>query len=150
MLISVAVIGLLLAAPRFLILWLMDSTYYADGYSDAKFLSIRHGMRESNVVRILGSPLKVREAEQCIEWIYGSSNLRVSDHICPYKIQEPIESEIPSRYTILIADPSGQIMFASGGYLGVNAWSLVGSSLAKVESRFGKPLKVLGQAHQSQ
>jgi hypothetical protein len=43
----------------------------------------------------------------------------------------------------LIAEPTGMITFAAGGYLGVNAQSLVGSHLSEMESRFGKPLRVL-------
>jgi hypothetical protein len=54
-----------------------------------------------------------------------------------------VRSGDPSSYTILIAEPTGKITFASGGYLNVNEQSLVGSSLANMESRFGKPLRVI-------
>jgi hypothetical protein len=58
MMISVAVVGSLLSVPSCLVRW-TDTTYYAKGYSDQKFLSIPHGMQESDVIRILGEPLKV-------------------------------------------------------------------------------------------
>jgi len=147
MMISVAVVGLLLSVPSCLV-WLEDSTYYAEGYSDGKFMSIRHGMHESDVVRILGEPLKVEEATEYIEWIYGPSHLRVSDHVEPYTLQEPVRSGDPSSYTIVIAEPTGKVTFASGGYLRVNEQSLVGSNLAKMESRFGKPLRVIHETAQ--
>ena len=66
MLISVAVVGSLLSVARCL-LCLEDSTYNAEGYSEDKFMSIRHGMQESDVVRILGAPLKVDEATEYVE-----------------------------------------------------------------------------------
>jgi hypothetical protein len=100
-------------------------------------------MLETDVIDILGQPLKVENPTESIEWVYGPSELRVSDHIEPYTLQEPVRSGDPRSYTIFIADPAGTITFASGGYLGVNEWSLVGRDLSEIESRFGKPRTVL-------
>ena len=142
MMISVAVVASLLTIPT-CVHWFEDSTYYANGYSDGNFMSIRHGMQESDVIRILGEPLKVEEVTEYIEWIYGPSHLRVSDHVEPYTLQEPVRSADPSSYTVLIADLNGKITFASGGYLKVNEQFLVGTDLASMESRFGNPLRIL-------
>jgi hypothetical protein len=143
--ILVAVMGALFSIPSWLV-WMEDSTYYAKGYSEDRFSSIRLGMQESEVIRILGKPLKVENPTEFIEWIYGPSDLPVSDHVEPYTLQEPVRSGDSSSYTILIAEPTGRVTFASGGYLKVNEQSLEGRNLSEIESRFGKPLKILREA----
>jgi hypothetical protein len=100
-------------------------------------------MQESGVIRILGEPLKVENPTEFIEWIYGTSDLPVSEHVEPYTLQEPVRSGDPRSYTVLIADSTGRVIFASGGYLKVSGQSLEGRDLAEIQSRFGKPLKVL-------
>jgi hypothetical protein len=138
-----AVVGfmaLLLSVPTFLMM-LEDSTYYAPKYSEAKFRSIQSGMLEADVIRILGEPLNFEVAEEYIEWIYGPINLLVSKHAEPYTIQEPVRSGDPREYTIVIAEPAGEITFASGSYLKVDTRSLVGRNLSEIGSRFGKPLQ---------
>jgi hypothetical protein len=142
LMIGVAGVAALLSVPSCLV-WLEDSTYYAEGYSIDRFMSIRHGMDEAEVRRILGEPLKVEAVTESIEWIYGPSHLRVSDQVLPYTLQDPVRSEEPSSYTILIADAKGEITFNAGSYLGVNDESLVGANLAEMGARFGPPLKVL-------
>jgi hypothetical protein len=134
--------GALVSVPRCL-LWLEDTSYYAPSYSEQKNISIKCGMRASSVLLILGEPLKVEKVTAYTEWIYGPGHLRVSDHAEPYTLQEPVRSGDPRDYTILIAEPTGEITFASGGYLRVNEGSLVGRTLSEIESRFGKPLKVI-------
>jgi hypothetical protein len=143
--ILVVLTGALFSIPSCLVR-MEDSTYYAKGYSDDKFGSLRPGMKESEVIRILGAPLKVENPTEYIELIYGPSDLRVSDHVEPYTLQEPVRSGDPRSYTILIAEPTDRITFASGGYLKVNEQSLVGRDLSEIESRFGKPLKILREA----
>src|SRR6476620_11233305 len=100
--ILVAVMGALFSIPTCLV-WMEDSTYYAKGYSEGRFRSIRPGMQESEVIRILGEPLNVENPREFIEWIYGPSDLRVSDHVEPYTLQEPVRSGDRRSYTILIA-----------------------------------------------
>jgi hypothetical protein len=146
LLIAITGIALLLSIPSCLRVaweWLEDTSYYAPGYTEAKFNSIREGMLEAEVIRVLGKPLKVMKATECTEWIYGPSNLGVSDDGGLY-----VSSSDPANYTIVMADGMGTITSVRGTYLKYNGQALAGRPLAEMESRFGKPRKVIRQPAQ--
>jgi hypothetical protein len=122
---------------------LQDTSYYAPDYTEAKFRSIREGMLEAEVIRVLGDPLKVEKATEYIEWIYGPSHLRISDNGGLY-----VNSSDPLNYTIVMADGTGKITHITGNYLKYNGQRLAGRTLAEMEAQFGKPLRVIRQPSQ--
>ncbi len=48
----------------------LESTYWANGFSEKKFTSIKQGMTEKEVFEILGNPLRKTCVREC-EWIYS-------------------------------------------------------------------------------
>lgn len=123
---------------------MQDTTYYAPAYTEAKFRSIREEMLESDVIRVLGNPLKTEKATEYIEWIYGPSYLRIADDGGLF-----VSSSDPLAYTVVMADGRGTITSISGRYLDCNEHAFVGHSLAEMAAKFGKPLKVLQQPSRS-
>jgi hypothetical protein len=49
------------------------------------------------------------------------------------------------NYTIIKADIAGKVTSVAGGYLPVTGQGLVGSTIAELEARFGKPLAIVSQ-----
>lgn len=146
LLIAIAGIAILLSVPSCFQAaweWLEDSTDYAPGYTEARFKSIRDGMLEAEVRRVLGAPLRVVKATEYTEWIYGPSNLGVSEDGGLY-----VSSSNPANYTIVMADGTGTITSITGSYLQYHGQALVGRPLAEMEARFGKPLRVIRQPAQ--
>ncbi len=68
----------LIRAPVHLHQSLIDSSCYAPGYREWEFRRLRVGMSEADVIRRLGPPLRVRQAEPSLDWTYGPPTLRMS------------------------------------------------------------------------
>ena len=142
-LLVIAAIAVLLSVPScFVAVWqtLQDTTYYAAGYSERNFRSIRRGMHESEVIRLLGQPLRANSAVPQTSWYYGPSTLRVSDDGGMWDTTGTFDAG--RSYTGITADGAGRVVHVSGGFLAVKPADLVGQTLGDVRKRFGKPHSV--------
>ena len=128
-------------AVRGCLVALDDTTDYAPGYRETNFTSIKIGMTEAEVTRILGEPFCIANASsKYIKYYYGPDNLRISDEGGLYTSRGCV-----LNYTIITADVFRDVQSVSGGYLRTSADVLKGMSLSEVEHRFGKPLRILSQ-----
>lgn len=145
-LLTVAVAAGVLAVPSCLTTaWrtLQDTTHYAPGYSEWKFRSIRPGMHESEVIRLLGQPLRIHAAEPRITWYYGPPTLRVSGDGGLWDTRGNFDTG--RGYTAITADQGGRVVHATGGFLRIDPDGLVGEGLSDVRRRFGQPRAVREQ-----
>jgi hypothetical protein len=136
----------MLAVPSCLVAaWqtLQDTTYYAPGYSEWNFRSIRPGMPESEVIRLLGQPLQAHGVEPRITWYYGPPTLRVSDDGGLWDASGTFDTG--RGYTVITADQGRRVVQASGGFLRINPDDLVGQTLSDVRKRYDEPRAVREQ-----
>lgn len=122
---------------------LQDTTYYSPGYSEWNFGTIRPGMPESEVIRLLGQPLQAHGIEPRITWYYGPPTLRVSDDGGLWDTSGTFDTG--RGYTVVTADQGSRVVHATGGYLRINPDDLVGQTLSDVRKRFGEPHAVRDQ-----
>jgi len=146
LLLAVALIAVLFSVPSVLtMVWqtLQDTTYYSPGYSEWNFRSIRLGMQESEVIRLLGQPLQADSDGPRITWYYGPSTLRVSDDGGMWDTSGTFDNG--RDYTVVSADEAGRVVNSSGSFLAVSPGDLVGQLLPDVRKRFGDPRSVRDQ-----
>ena len=141
--------ALVMAVPTLLRLAfeaIQDTTRYAPGYTEAGFQSIRPGMPESEVRRLLGEPLSIRAAREYIEWVYGPSNLEVAeDGGLSWDVPSGTPVNTGTGYTAVMADRNGVINSTSGGFLTSFGDPSACKTLGEIEARFGKPKKEIVQ-----
>ena len=136
----VALLALMLSVPSCLgVIWrsIEDTTHYAEGFSQRKFNLIVPGMREYEVITLLGNALKVDVVKGSTTWYYGPKSLRVSEDGGLY-----VDSSDPVQYTIVTADDSGTVKSVTGSYLKVDGRTLKGKRLPEVKEQLGEPLTV--------
>jgi len=117
-----------------------DTTAYAPQYDEGKFRSIRPGMAEAAVVRLVGKPLREGRSRPQVEWYYGPPTLRVADDGGLYATSgdfDPVWG-----FTVARARPDGKVFEVLGGYFDDVPKELIGADLAEFRRRFGEPVAV--------
>ena len=141
--------ALLIAVPKLLRLAfeaIQDTTRYAPGYSEARFRSIRTGMPEAEVRRLLGDPLAVRAATEYVEWVYGPGNLEVAeDGGLSWDVPSGTPVNTGTGYTAVMADRNGVVTSLSGDFLKSSGDPSACKTLNEIEARFGRPKKEIVQ-----
>ncbi|WP_165073761.1 hypothetical protein [Paludisphaera rhizosphaerae] len=84
----VLVVALIPFLPALFVFWFLflrcGPTYYAPGFSEAKFASLREGMSADEVEAILGRPLqKVPQADGGMLWTYSDRD----DDTCDFEMR---------------------------------------------------------------
>jgi hypothetical protein len=101
--------------------------------SERNFRSIRLGMHESQVIRLLDQPVQTHSAVPQLSWYYRPSTLRVAHDGGLWDTRGTFDSGL--GYTAVTADQAGRVVNASGGFLGIKPNDLVGQRLIDVSKR---------------
>jgi hypothetical protein len=131
-----AVIVILLSVPFWIgsvWRWLSDTTTYSPGYTEQKMLSLRLGMSEREVIRIMGIPLKDVSDPGRVSWYYGPSTLKIARN----------GATSGPEYTYVLADANGNIESMAGDYLKARWQDLIGINLEEMRRRYGEPIAIL-------
>lgn len=130
----VALIAVLLAVPGcFLRLFqlLADTTVYAPGFRQDRFDSIRVGMDEAEVRRLLGAPLSREEDPESTIWTYAPEGYAI---LPSGAVNDP---RLPR--TVFAANSELIINYAAGHYVDNDPRSFLGRPLSELRERFGPP-----------
>jgi hypothetical protein len=126
-LIVTATIAFLITSSLAVAWWAIDGTTYATGYSEWRFRSVKIGMDEKALIRLLGEPLHIEPNTERIVWTYiGPTTAENGAAMAP-------------AMTTLTAALSGVINDVSGTYLRGDVKGLIGRPLASAKERFGEP-----------
>ncbi len=110
--------------------WLNDTTVYTTGYSEQRFQSIRPGMSEEEVIKLMGKPLEDKSDPGYVNWYYGPSTLNIAEN----------GAVTGGEFTYVRASANGKIDATAGGYLKATWDELVGLDLTEMRRRFGEPV----------
>ncbi len=131
----VIIFVLLLLPPSLGFVWmaLSDTTVYAPGYSEQVFWTLRPGMSEGDVIRLMGKPLDDGSNEGYVNWYYGPPTLTVG-----------ADGAVSASggWTYVRADGTGKIDGAAGNYLKDPWEELIGLNLAEMRKRYGDPVAI--------
>jgi hypothetical protein len=111
---------------------LSDTTEYAPGYSEQVFHSIRLGMSEEDVIRIMGQPLEDKSDSGYVNGYYGPASLKVTE----------TGAVSGAECTYVRADAAGKIDATAGSYLKAGWNDLVGLDLIEMRRRYGEPVAI--------